>query len=275
MKKIICFVISILFINTCFANKLNFANIFKDKDACFVLLDLKTNKIVSEYNPKRCNERFFACSTFKIPIAVMAFDQGVLKNENTIIKWDGIDRGIEAWNKDQTPKSWLQYSTVWVSQWITPQIGLQKIEKYLADFKYGNQDMTGGITKAWLSSSLKISAFEQINFLKNLWEDNLPVSQLALTLTKNSLYKEILTSRDILYGKTGSGFLDGRDDPRSRMLGWFVGYYIHNNHPYAFATNFSELHKHTDKSFITKALSPGETAKKASKEILQEKFSYS
>ncbi|HBS51609.1 MAG TPA: penicillin binding protein transpeptidase domain-containing protein, partial [Coxiellaceae bacterium] len=40
----------------------------------------------------RCNERVFACSTFKIPIAIMAFDQKILQDENTVIKWDQITR---------------------------------------------------------------------------------------------------------------------------------------------------------------------------------------
>lgn len=258
----------LLFPVTIFAVTPDFSRIFRDKNACFILYDLTANKLVTEYNQQRCKERVFACSTFKIPIAVMAFDQGILRNENTCIKWDGIRRNFPGWDQDQTPKTWLQYSTVWVSQWITPQIGMAKIKKYLADFAYGNQDMSGGITKAWLSSSLKISAEEQINFLKNLWQNNLPVSQHAISMTKNILPKEILDYGAVLYGKTGSGFIDGRDDPNSRMIGWYVGYFILNKHIYAFATNSSDVKRSAKKSFSIKALSPGEMAKAATKEIL-------
>jgi len=273
MKKVICLLTS-LFITistTTFAGAPNFEKIFKGKDACFILFDLTTNKIAITYNYNRCNKRFFACSTFKIPIALMAFDQQILQDESTVIKWDKINHGdFPNWNQDQTPNSWLQNSTVWVSQWITPQIGMNKIKKYLSLFSYGNQDMSGGLTKAWLSFTLKISAYEQIYFLEKLWKENLPISSRAIVLTKKCLPQEITPSGGILYGKTGSGFLDDRNDPNGRMLGWFVGYLIQSNHQYVFATNFSDLKRNFSKSFVTKALSPGEKAKAATKEILQE-----
>lgn len=273
MKKINYLLIGIVITlsTMVFANTPNFEKIFKDKDACFILFDLTANKKVITYNHNRCNKRFFACSTFKIPIALMAFDQQILQDENTVIKWDKINRGdFPNWNQDQTPKSWLQNSTIWVSQWITSQIGMNKIKKYLSLFSYGNQDMSGGLTKAWLSSTLKISANEQIDFLKNLWKGNLSVSAHAITLTKKCLPRETTPSGGTLYGKTGSGFLDDRNDPDGRMLGWFVGYLIQSNHQYVFATNFSDLKRNSSKSFVTKALSPGGNAKAATKEILQE-----
>lgn len=130
--------------------------------------------------------------------------------------------------------------------------------------------MSGGLTKAWLSSTLKISANEQIDFLKNLWKGNLSVSAHAIALTKKRLPQEITPSSGILYGKTVSGFLDDRNDPNGRMLGWFVGYLIRSNHQYVFATNFSDLKRNSSKSFVTKALSPGKKARATTKGVLQE-----
>ncbi len=43
-----------------------------------------------------------ACSTFKVALALMAFDKALLKDESTFFKWDGKDHGMAAWNKDQT-----------------------------------------------------------------------------------------------------------------------------------------------------------------------------
>lgn len=273
MQKVLRLLTSVfvIFHATTFASAPNFEKIFKGKDACFILFDLTANKTVIVYNQQRCNKRFSPCSTFKIPLALMAFDQKILKDENTIIKWDKISHGdFPSWNQDQTPKSWLQNSTVWVSQWITPQIGMDKIKKYLSSFSYGNQNMSGGITKAWLSSTLKISANEQMEFLKNLWRENLPILVQAITLTKKCLPQEATSSDGILYGKTGSGFLDNSNDPNGGMLGWFIGYLVQDKHQYVFVTNFSDLKRNSSKSFVTKALSPGEKAKVATKEILQE-----
>jgi beta-lactamase class D len=262
MKKIICLLIIVfIFPTIAFASTPDFKKIFKDKDACFILFDLSTNKNVITYNHNRCNERLPTCSTFKIPIALMAFDQKILQDENTVIKWDKINReAFPSWNQDQTPKSWLQNSTIWVSQRIIPQIGMNKIKKYLSTFAYGNQDMSGGLTKAWLSSTLKISAYEQMNFLKNFWEETLPISSRAIILTKKCLPKEITNSGNILYGKAGTGYVDN-----GQTLGWFVGYLItSDNHQYVFVTNFSDL-KHKSK----KSASPGARAKNCTKEILQ------
>lgn len=59
-----------------------------DTNACFALYDLKENKMVEVVNEARCKERFAACSTFKIPLAVMGFDSGILKDERT--KFNGV-----------------------------------------------------------------------------------------------------------------------------------------------------------------------------------------
>ncbi len=49
--------------------------LLKDQDGCITMADLKTGKIVLEYNSKRCQERFSPCSTFKIAAALMAFEK--------------------------------------------------------------------------------------------------------------------------------------------------------------------------------------------------------
>lgn len=216
------FSLLLFFTNIAFASTPN--------NVCFILYDLKQEKIITEINSQQCSERFSPCSTFKIPLSLMAFDQGIFTNENTIIKWDGIKRDFDVWNQDQTPKTYLQYSTAWVSKWLIPQIGSQKIQKYLTNFNYGNQDISGGITKFWLSSTLKISADEQLEFLKNLWQEKLNVSEKAMKLTKKSIYAETLSNSDILQGKTGSAELNA--------IGWFVGYLHHKNNDYIFVTNY-------------------------------------
>jgi beta-lactamase class D len=224
-------------------SQINYNAIFTGKDGCFILYDLTTDKLVVKYNEKHCAARFSPASTFKIPLAIMAFDRGILKDENTVIKWDGVARELTMWNQDQTPKTWLAYSTVWVSQVLMPEIGINKIKKYLADFNYGNQDMAGGITRAWLSSTLAISADEQLEFLKRFWRGKLDVASTAIELTKNSLYPERSEEGNVIIGKTGSAMLGSRNKPDSRRVGWFVGYLSHAGHEYIFVTNFNDLGK--------------------------------
>ncbi len=216
----------------------NYPALFKNTVGCFILYDNNTHKIIQEYNPSRCAERVSPCSTFKIPLSVMAFDQNII-TQKTVFKWDGIDRGLPQWNHDQTPQTWLKYSVVWVSQILTPQLGMREIKYYLNKFNYGNQNFSGdpyqnnGLTQAWLHSSLKISAVEQLDFLKDLVNGTLPVSQDAMNNTKQNMYVDTLSNGYKLYGKTGSW------DNGLQQLGWSIGYLQNAKQTYIFVLNFS------------------------------------
>jgi beta-lactamase class D len=232
LSKLICFFLLLVFFRL-HAAEPDFAKIFQGKDACFILYDLKTGKVVSQYNMARCAQQFAPCSTFKIPLAVMAYDQGILKDANTTFKWDGVERSNPNWNRDTSAQDWLKYSVVWFSQRITPQLGPATITNYLARFDYGNRDISGGLTNFWLGSSLKISANEEIEFWKKLWRDQLPVSMRAMTLTKKIMPLEISPSGNRLAGKTGS------HTTAQSALGWFVGHLDTKDGEYLVAVNYT------------------------------------
>src|SRR5690349_9513615 len=78
------------------------SKIFQGKNGCFMLYNNNTKQLVEEYNPQQCQTRISPCSTFKIPLSLMAFDQKII-TQNTVFKWDGIDKGLPQWNHDQTP----------------------------------------------------------------------------------------------------------------------------------------------------------------------------
>jgi beta-lactamase class D len=244
------------------ADAVDWKEIFKGKDGCFILYDLKADKLAEEYGKERCAEPLSPASTFKIPIAVMAFDRGFLKSEESTIKWDHVDRKNPNWNRDQTPQTWFKFSTVWVTQRLVQKIGAERLQKYLADFRYGNRDMSGGLTNAWLGSTLKISADEQLEFLKRLWRGQLAASPKAVDLAKKSLDVDTAESGTILQGKTGSSFLDGRKRAGGRELGWYVGHLTRGDAEYLVVTNFSDTEKPGD-------LKPGgERAKAVVQDVL-------
>jgi beta-lactamase class D len=245
-----------LAVNVFAKSNIDLTAIFGKKHGCFILYDLDASKTVIHYNAKHCATRMPPCSTFKIALALMAFDRKIFQNENTVIKWDHVVHEFPDWNKDQTPKTWLQYSTVWVSQWITPQLGTAAITNYLQNFQYGNNDPSGGITKFWLSSTLKISADEQLNFLIRLWQNKLAVSPAAMNFTKSAIYAEKLDDNSIIYGKTGSGYVNNAN------IGWFVGYLSSHEHNYVFITNFISK---ADKKVLS-----GNEAKDLTKKILRQ-----
>lgn len=176
----------------------------------------------------------------------MAFDAGVLKDENVVLKWDGKKDSRPEVNRDHDAKTWMRDSVVWFSQRLTPEIGSKRLQKYLHDFHYGNEDMKGGLTQAWLVApnakgpALKISAYEQLEFMKALWSDALPVSKRAMKLTREITYLETSPQGFVLNGKTGSNFYDS---DRRQRLGWFVAHIARGDQEYIAVTNFRDLEK--------------------------------
>lgn len=263
------FLISSLFLLSACSTKRN----FPEKDVCFLLYDLKKEAFVDSYNENRCHERFPAVSTFKIALGVMAYDSGVFKNESEpVYTWNRVSTPIENWNKDHNPTSWMRESVVWMSQQMTPKIGMDKIQQYLADFEYGNQDMTAGLKYAWLTpapfinepmqNSLKISGYEQVKFLRKLWRGELKASQQSQNMTRKIMTHDKSSKGYELIGKTGSGF---KDDDYDQRIGWFVGHLKKDQSEYIVVLNFSDTVKQTSGTF------GGREAKEMTLKLLTEK----
>ena len=239
-------------------------NYFPNKRGCFLLYNMKTETFQTVIGEETCKERFVACSTFKVPLAVMAFDSKTLKDENEAYKWDGVKRDIPAWNQDTNAKTWMANSVVWFSQKLTPKMGEKKITAYLKKFKYGNEDISSGLTDAWLHSvkadkALKISAYEQVDFMKNLWTGKLPVSPRAKDLTKEITYLETSPKGYKLNGKTGSNFVAKESNVR---FGWFISHLEKDGQEYITVANFMDESKSDSKLF------GGAEAKEITKTIL-------
>ena len=233
-----------------------FTKAFNNYDACFILYDVNHAKVLSEYNPhNRCNQRIAPDSTFKLPLSLMAFNEGII-TQNTVFKWNGKKGLLPDWNQNQTPATWLKYSVVWVSQQLTVQLGSDRIQHYLTDFHYGNQDFSGdpgkhnGLTHAWLTSSLKISAVEQLNFLNALLKDELALSSGAVENTQKNLYQGTLANGFAYYGKTGSGV----HKTTKLRDGWFVGYIEQGTQRYIFVSNLTDKKPVTTDQFYGSAI---------------------
>jgi len=208
----------------------DFAKIFAGRSGCFELYDLTAHKLVVRSDPKTCAERTSPCSTFKVPLALMAFDAGILENESSSLKWDGTKYSRESWNRDHTAATWMRDSVVWFSQRLTPRLGPEKVKSYLQRFDYGNRDTSGGLTKFWLESSLAISPDEQLLFWQRFWREELPVSKHAYEMTKAITYAETSPAGWVLHGKTGSG----------ETMGWYTGHVAKGDRQYVFVSRYTE-----------------------------------
>jgi beta-lactamase class D len=198
---------------------------FQNYKGSFVLYDLN-NRYYIKHNEAGSTERFSPCSTFKIFNSLAALESGVIKDENEVIKWDSVDRGRPEWNKDHTLRSAFQVSAVWFYQELARRIGVQRMKGYIDSVKYGNMDISGGIDKFWLMSSLQISVNEQVDFVTRLYKNELPFSQKNMEAVRNIMVIEKDTLRSFS-GKTGTG----------ANLGWFTGSVQYGTNLYVFAIN--------------------------------------
>lgn len=198
----------------------------------FVLYD-RNNDQYSIYNDHQADVRLSPCSTFKIYHALIGLECGVLAKEdaNTRLQWNGTQYAILSWNRDHTMSSAISNSVVWYFQEVAAQIGNERMQAYLDKLQYGNEDISGGINRFWLGSTLKISAKEQVELLKKLYSDQLPLQKENMAIVKKDII--LSDSNQIIFsGKTGSAYLDGKC-----VLGWFVGCVERDGNQYLFATN--------------------------------------
>jgi len=191
----------------------------------FIVKELSTNKIIQQKG--YFSSQFSPCCTFNIALSLMGFDSGILQDENNPV-WpyeESYCAFMDIHKTSHDPKSWMQHSCVWYSRVLTQKLGMEKFKYYVQMFNYGNQDVSGdegknnGLMHAWLSSSLKISPWEQLIFLEGFLSQKFPLSLRAYEMTRKILYLETLSNGWKFYGKTGTGFLSSDD-----VIGWFVGW---------------------------------------------------
>jgi beta-lactamase class D len=215
----------------------DFSKFFEGYSGAFVLYDVN-NKYYIRHNEEQCKKRLSPCSTFKIPNSLIALETGVATDENFLLKWDGTKQWMESWNKDHTLRSALANSVVWYYQELARRIGEEKMKEYIQKINYGNMDISGGLNKFWLMSSIEISANEQVEFLLKLYKNELPFSERTTNIVKDIMTLE-KTDKYVLRGKTGSG----EKKENNYTQGWFVGYITHENNAFIFATNIMASEK--------------------------------
>jgi beta-lactamase class D len=200
-------------------------------EGCFVLFN-KTADAIMWYNPKTCDSIYLPASTFKIPNSLIALEEGVIKDTLQVVRWDSTVYPVKSWNQDQTLSSAMRYSCVWFYIRIAEHLGIKMYERYLPLFKYGNMKIGNPQNSFWLSGDIRISANQQIEFLRAMYEYRLPISKRSVDIVKKSIVLE-RGSGYVLSGKTG-----GTDIDEHRSIMWFVGYLERGGDGFYYALNF-------------------------------------
>jgi beta-lactamase class D len=178
-----------------------------------------------------CRRGQLPASTFKITNSIIALETGVIEDDSTLIKWDGEDRRMKVWEQDLVFRDAFHFSCVPCYQGIAREIGVDRMNSYLAKLNYGSMVVdSSSIDLFWLVGESKITPFEQIDFLKRFYRSELPIS---METEKNMKRLMIIDETEdyTISGKTGWSIRNGNDN------GWFVGYLEVPENTYFFATN--------------------------------------
>lgn len=196
------------------------------------------------YSDKKDSEkRTLPASTFKIPNSLISIEEYAVKDENEVLKWDGVIREFPAHNADTDLKTAFKNSTVWFHREMSRRVGIDKYRKYLKEFNYGNQKLSGIPDYFWLDNTLVISPAEQINFLSGLYDEKYPLSKRTYNIVKNVMIEK-KTDSYTLRAKTGSGLVKTLD------IGWYVGYIETKDNVYFFATRLQQDEPNKNDDFL-------------------------
>lgn len=218
--------------------KIDLQEYFKGLDGSFVLYDLKKNS-TQFYNSDRSMMRYSPNSTFRILLTLMALDNKLPGNENMTFN---ISRNINSnhnWLTEIGSPLESEYNlttainspSIWYYQQLVQVLGKRRIQDVLNSINYGNKDISGDLRWFWHNNTLKISAHEQVEFLKRFHMNQLGFSGKITRLVKKMIViEDYKTYR--LSGKTGSSFLKNGNN-----LTWFIGYVEKGRNVYFFALN--------------------------------------
>jgi beta-lactamase class D len=235
-------------------NNINFEKYFDEYIGTFKLYDITNDKYVS-YNETDMSKEYSPASTFKILNSLIALQTNAVENKDSLKKWNKKKYPIDSWNQDHTLESAVKNSVVWYFQEVSKNVGKEKMQKHLNKVGYGNCKIGDRIDMFWLDGSLKISVNEQLNFITNLYKENLPFDKNAIQTVKNILVSGKKGSTT-LSGKTGTFIND------KTSIGWYIGYIVVNNKPYTFVTKIIPKNNNSRAS--------GTEAREISKNILED-----
>jgi len=228
------------------------ASRFRDEGTLGTFVAYKVDDyLIIASDRERSGEGRLPASTFKIPNSLIALETGVVQDpDKDVFKWDGVKREIEAWNKDHTLRSAIAVSAFPVYQEIARRIGLERMQKYVDLFEYGNRDIGGGIDQFWLTGNLRIDPVQQVDFVDRLRRGVLPISQRSQELVRDIL--PVTKVGDAVI-RAKSGLLGAeRGEP---SLGWMVGWAEKGDAHTVFALNMdcNEQRHIADRMTLTQA----------------------
>ena len=201
-----------------------------DRDGTLVLSSLRTGETFIHHDA-RAQRRVSPASTFKIFNTLIALETKAIVGADDRLAWDGQRHAFPDWNRDQTLASAFRVSCVWCYQTLARRVGAAPYREAIRQAAYGELSEPFALTEFWLDGSLRISAIEQVDFIKQVVRRTLPFSTQAYETLRDIMVVE-QTPAWTLRAKTG---WSTRTSP---SIGWYLGYVETHDDTWVFATNF-------------------------------------
>ncbi|WP_092136784.1 penicillin-binding transpeptidase domain-containing protein [Cupriavidus sp. YR651] len=203
-----------------------------------LVYDMRRQRMLA-YNPQRARTAYSPASTFKIFNSLIGLETGAVADvDNDKLPWDG-----KLWTHNGTPilpavcngdvslRLALKNSCVPAYQVIARRVGTAQYRKFLTAAHFGNADVSGPVDRFWLNDHLRITAYQQIDFLRAVVERKVP----GISARSYDALDDILTIEQTpdytLRAKTGWR-ASGKND-----IGWWVGWVTRGQDTYVFAMN--------------------------------------
>src|SRR5882724_8605521 len=177
---------------------------------CFGFFDNGQGHFTIYNLPRYRDSSYLPASTFKIINSLIGLQTGRISSDSMVIKWDGIKRRVDAWNKDLTMYEAFRVSAVNYYQEVARRIGKDTMEFWLDSLGYGAKTDTEKVvikTKVdsfWLDNSIKVTPDQQLGIVKKLYFNQLPFFRSYQETVKRAMLFENNANYRLGY-KTGWG----------------------------------------------------------------------
>jgi beta-lactamase class D len=208
---------------------------------CFLLQELAGGRLMT-VNAAECAVARSPASTFKIPHALIALENGVV-GADEVVKWDGTKRSNATWERDHTITSAIQWSVFPFFQRTASLIGRERMLAALRSLGYGDASFSGDLTEFWVNGELTVTPLQQLELMRRVFTDDVPMSRANVDVVKAAMVmppgKITLAAgeRDfslqwpagtIVRAKTGNTGVEGE------RVSWLLGHLDANGKQYVF-----------------------------------------
>ena len=259
-KRVLSLLGVLTFLVSCNSNNINNDTVAEKQfqahnvTGSFAIWDNAKN-VFEIYNLGRYRDSVYTpASTFKIFNSLVALNTGRIFSDTVVVPWDGIVRTFPngdtayKWNKDMDMREAFKVSAVPFYQEMARRIGRDTMQYWLDSVKYGNMKIGDKIDEFWLNNTLKITADEQLGFVKRLYFKQLPFQNVVQDMVKDMMIQEKNDIYTLAY-KTGWG-----NTTTGNELGWVVGWIEENKHIYFFVLNLETPDHKIDMDTVRKDL---------------------